>query len=491
MSTKDLADELCTPKSQKQYDFIHSDTDITLFGGAAGSGKTWTGLCRFLRFVNEPLYIGYVIRKTASSLRTGAFETAIRLFTAWESKVKVNRNEMTFKFPSGCRIILKGLDGQAGMDFFQGQEISGAMIDEATHISAEEVSWILTRLRTNSSAKPTAWLTCNPDQDSFLLDWAKWYLHPKKTYETDEKGNTIDVGGRPDPAKNGKVRWYYVIDSLYVWAESKEELIEKYKDYVEEGQNPMSFRFIGATYKDNPMLPKKYISDLMNQSKVEKERLVHGNWYARAEGAGLWKNEWCVKLSSFPNPDDPDDKIIKRVRCWDLAYTEPHDGNLDPDYTVGVLMGKTKNGFYVVEHVVRKQMRVGKLHRFIAEVALKDYDVYGIIPQVLPEDPASGKATFAFTKEYLMQNGVVAVQKVMGSNKRNKLERFKNFASASENGAVYIMEADWNDEYFAELEAFDGTRNVRHDDQVDASSDAFNTLFSKRTIRKNIVKNMF
>ena len=44
------------------------------------------------------------------------------------------------------------------------------------------------------------------------------------------------------------------------------------------------------------------------------------------------------------------------------------------------------------------------------------------------------------------------------------VERFKNFAAASENGAVYIMESDWNDVYFTELEAFDGTRNVRHDD---------------------------
>lgn len=54
---------------------------------------------------------------------------------------------------------------------FGGQEISGAMIDEATHLeSIEEISWILTRLRTNSNAKPTAWLTCNPQFDSWLLD---------------------------------------------------------------------------------------------------------------------------------------------------------------------------------------------------------------------------------------------------------------------------------------------------------------------------------
>ena len=65
-----------------------------------------------------------------------------------------------------------------------------------------------------------------------------------------------------------------------------------------------------------------------------------------------------------------------------------------------------------------------------------------------------------------MSSGVPAVSKVSGSNQRNKVERFKNFAAASENGAVYIMEAEWNDVYFTELEAFDGTRNVRHDDHL-------------------------
>lgn len=456
--------EIYTPKSQRQFDFMWSDTDITVFGGAAGSGKSYVGICRFLRFIEEPEYIGYIIRKTASSLRTGAFETAKKIFKAACPEVKVNQNEMSFRFPSGCRIYMKGMDGQQGFDFFQGQEISGAMIDEATHLSAEEVSWILTRLRTNSSAKPTAWLTLNPDPNSFMLDWVEWYLHPKKTYITEDNGITFDIGGRPDQEKNGTIRWFYVINGLYVWDTDRDRLVEKYKDSVEEEQLPMSFRFIGATYKDNPMIDRKYVSDLLNKSRIEKERLVMGNWLVRPEGSGLWSNDWCKKIKTFPHNEDPDDEIVKRVRCWDLAYTEPHEGNLDPDYTVGVLMAQTKKGYYIVEHVVRAQLKVGKLYRYIADVALKDCDMYGVIPQILPEDPASGKATFAFAREYLMSSGVPAVSKVSGSNQRNKVERFKNFAAASENGAVYIMESDWNDVYFTELEAFDGTRNVRHDD---------------------------
>src|SRR5574344_850581 len=86
--------EIYTPKSQRQFDFMWSDTDITVFGGAAGSGKSYVGICRFLRFIEEPEYIGYIIRKTASSLRTGAFETAKKIFKAACPDVKINQNEM-------------------------------------------------------------------------------------------------------------------------------------------------------------------------------------------------------------------------------------------------------------------------------------------------------------------------------------------------------------------------------------------------------------
>lgn len=219
------------------------------------------------------------------------------------------------------------------------------------------------------------------------------------------------------------------------------------------------------------------------------------NWYIREEGAGYWKHSWCKKIKSFPvqGSDDlpPDDSIDKRVRCWDLAWTEPSDVNPDPDYTAGVMMFRTKKGYYVVENVVRQRMRAGSVYKYICDIAKKDYEYYGIVPQFIPEDPAAGKATYQFAKEYLMSNGITAVNKVTGSKQANKLERFKNFAAASENHAVLIMEAEWNDIYFNELEVFDGTRNTRHDDMVDATSDAFNVLYLKRKVRKKVVGNMF
>lgn len=493
--------DLCMPKSQKQYDFIWSDTDITVFGGSAGSGKTWQGVVRFLRYINEPLYQGYVIRKTQKSLESGAFALAVRLFTAWEPRVKFNKVKMTATFPSGAVIYFKGLDGDASIDYFQGQEVSGALVDEATHIKYEEISWLMTRLRTNADVKANVWFTCNPDPDHFIADWVNWYLYPKDTYKTVD-GRLTNVGGRVDEERNGTVRWYYVIDGFWYWDTDKERLIETHKDKITDpSQKPMSFRFIGATCEDNPVLMKEqpnYKSNLLNKTKVEAERLAYGNWFIREEGAGYFKKEWVKIIRKFPHDDDPEDKVDKRVRCWDLAYTLPHDANPDPDYTASVLMFRTKHGYYCVEHVTRDRKRIGDLYNYIAEVARQDYETYGLVVQYIPEDPAAGKVTYQFARDYLKSRGIIA-NKVKGYGQKSKLERFKNFAAAAENDSVYVMDtahmdteqARWNEYYFNELEVFDGTRNTKHDDMVDATSDAFNVLFTRRKIRKNVTHNMF
>ena len=67
------------PSSPRQAEFLQSNAYITVYGGSAGSGKTYQGLMRFLKYVDDPLFVGYVIRKNATDLKKtgGAFKTAI------------------------------------------------------------------------------------------------------------------------------------------------------------------------------------------------------------------------------------------------------------------------------------------------------------------------------------------------------------------------------------------------------------------------------
>ena len=60
--------------------------------------------------------------------------------------------------------------------------------------------------------------------------------------------------------------------------------------------------------------------------------------------------------------------------------------------------------------------------------------------------------------------------------KLGEQERFAPFCAASEHGGVDILVAEWNDEFFQELESFDGGKKRRHDDIVDSCADGYMML---------------
>ena len=87
----------------------------------------------------------------------------------------------------------------------------------------------------------------------------------------------------------------------------------------------------------------------------------------------------------------------------------------------------------------------------------------------MPQDPgAAGKIV---AKQYLnsLSRFDVKAQPVSGS----KELRATPFAAQWQNGFVDVLIAPWNEEYFSQMESFPESK---HDDMVDASSDAFNEL---------------
>lgn len=191
------------------------------------------------------------------------------------------------------------------------------------------------------------------------------------------------------------------------------------------------------------------------------------NWFVRESSSGYFKREWCQSKSLL------DLNIISYCRAWDIAGNLPSDSLPNPDWTVGVLIGKTKDARYVVVDVVRFRARFGEVMQRIIDTAISDPPNTQII---LPQDPgAAGKAAGQMMIKDLLGEGFAA--RMRPSNK-SKVVRFQPFAAAAQAGLVDYIEAPWNDTYFDELEGFDGSRKVK-DDQCDATSDAFITLAQK------------
>lgn len=278
--------------------YIDSPDHLYLTDGYTVTHNTFMGLMRFLLYIHDPHFVGYVFRETAAQMKKGGgiFPAAVSMFSEYfgddkarlpsQKKLKITKVPMQITFPSGATINFVGLDGDKALEDIRGIEISAAMIDEASSISEEAVLWVTTRLRTKAKMIPNIWLTCNPMPDAFLRKWLEpHYLYPR--------GTVIDgelVEGRADPAQDGKLIWYLRVGSNLEWAGSKKELVDKYSHLFpinpntgENTCNPRSFKFISANCFDNPVLMESdpnYASGLLNQTRVEKERLFYGKQIA-------------------------------------------------------------------------------------------------------------------------------------------------------------------------------------------------------------------
>jgi len=153
------------------------------------------------------------------------------------------------------------------------------------------------------------------------------------------------------------------------------------------------------------------------------------------------------------------------VRAWDLASTA--NPKSDPDFTVGVLMGKhpATQMLYVID-VIRGRWSPAQVEQRIRSTAILDGDETTIR---IPQDPGgAGKFQAAHLASQLRGYSVSTERE-----ERSKEYRANPFAAQCENFLVKLVEAPWNQGFIDELCAFP---NGAHDDQVDAAAAAFRAL---------------
>jgi predicted phage terminase large subunit-like protein len=160
--------------------------------------------------------------------------------------------------------------------------------------------------------------------------------------------------------------------------------------------------------------------------------------------------------------------VIYWVRGWDLAATSEDEGG-DPSYTAGVLMGKRRNGTYVVADVINIRQSASEVRQTIKHTAQLDKDKFKRVRIRLPQDP--GQAGKDQAKSYIKFLSGYDVTAVLESG--SKETRAEPMAAQWQGGNYDILIGDWNEAYFSQLESFPVSK---YKDMVDASSSAFAEL---------------
>lgn len=211
--------------------------------------------------------------------------------------------------------------------------------------------------------------------------------------------------------------------------------------------------------------PEKHSIETLERMELAAPYVFAGQYRQRPSppAGGFFKPDNIEIVDALPS------EIIKEVRAWDLASSE-NEG----DYTAGMRQAKGKDGYIYIVDVQHAQLGPDGVEKRIKQTAEMDGKSVAIR---LPQDP--GQAGKAQAKNFItkLSGFNVKAETVSG----DKITRAQPFAAQVNVGNVKMLRGDWNKAFIEELRNFP---NGKHDDQVDAGSDAFNELNEARTPKK-------
>jgi predicted phage terminase large subunit-like protein len=467
-----------SPQPGPQTAFLSSPADIVIGGGAAGGGKSFGLLMEPLRHVHNPGFGSVIFRREATQVtkQGGLWDTSSEIYQPLGAKS--NRNDLSWTFPSGARIGFGHLQYDKDRFSWDGSQVPLIGFDQLESFTEKLFWYMFSRNRSTCGVKPYIRATCNPVPRTDLVGgWLnrliQWWWDP-------ETGFAI-------PERSGKIRWLMRVPGSdgqmeIRWADTREALIVEHADYIEsrvrelgegarEGLMPKSFTFIPSKLSDNPLLLNAnpgYLASLLALPRVERERLLAGNWKVEESAGKIFNRAWfkLMERADFERLRK-DGKLGRSVRYWDFAGTEGAGC-----YTAGARMTRSDDGRVIIEHMARAQVSYKGRDRLLRSTAERDGHEVEIW---LEQDPGSaGKDIVTHTVTEVLQG--FAVRHVLPTG--DKVKRAGPLASQAEHGNVYLVrdtpDDEWNEEFLAEAHAFE--KAAAYKDQIDAASGGYGRL---------------
>jgi hypothetical protein len=254
-----------TKKQSQAWKLLMDDiTNIVLYGGSAGAGKSWLGclwvitLC--LKYNGIRCLIGRtVLQQLKLTTLNTLFEVLQQMGLKSGEHYVYNGQSNVITFTNKSEIVLKDLQYQPSdpnFDSLGGLELSAIFVDEAAQISQLAYNILKSRLRfklTEYNLIPKILMTCNPGQ---------------------------------------------------VWLKK-----EFYIPYV-QGTLTIDKAFVPALPLDNPHLPPSYIEMLKSLPPSQRRRLLEGDWNYMEEDDSLFNFDH-ISNSVFTNiPQGTDKKYM-------------------------------------------------------------------------------------------------------------------------------------------------------------------------------------
>ena len=277
----------------RQLAFMSRPEEEALYGGAAGGGKSDALVIEALRQVEVPNYRALLLRKTFPQL-ADLIDKTMQYYKPVFPGARYNASAHVWTFPSGAKIYFGSMNHAQDRYNYQGKAYDFIGVDELTHFTWEEYSYIMSRNRpTGPGTRVYIRATANPG--GIGHGWVKArFISPAPPGVRMVSIKTIR---RPDGS---------------------------------EQQMRRSRIFIPSTVFDNPALLKNdpgYLANLASLPEAEKQALLYGSWDSfSGQVFTEWRNDpehykdqrWTHVIEPFPIP-----KHWQIWRGYDFGFSKP------------------------------------------------------------------------------------------------------------------------------------------------------------------------
>src|SRR6056297_1157099 len=273
-----------------------------------------------LKYIDCPNFTGIIFRRETGQLKGlgGLWQTAREIYGQLPkgNQPVLREGYLDATWKNGAKVKYNHMEHAKDRFSHQGLQYTLIGFDEGTHFEFEQVEYLMSRMRSSSKYPSRMIISCNPSPDHFLYDWVEWYLQED---------------GLPDPKKDGVERYFIRRGGDFIWANTKEELIERYSTSRKKAK-PISFTFISAVIYDNPVCLREneqYVNFLEGLNDVDRQRLLLGNWKVREQGVHYFNRENLNKADAIPVG-------ATCCRAWDKASQVPSQKEKFPDFTASI-----------------------------------------------------------------------------------------------------------------------------------------------------------
>lgn len=454
--------EVVISPQPKQEEFLTTAADIALYGGSAGAGKSFSLLLIPLYHIDNSKFKAIFFRRSQVEIRSpgGLWDESMELYRHVGGHPR--QQYLDWTFPSGATVKFAQLENDNAIYNYQGSQVGLLIFDELTHFSEKQFFYMLSRNRSSSGMKPFVRMSTNPDKDSWVRKFIDWW---------------IDDNGFPIAERSGIIRYFVRIDNKTIWADNPAELAAL--GYTE----PKSFTFVPAKLTDNQILMQNdpgYLANLQAQNKVERAKLLDGNWNISYSDYGVVLNR--QDFSRY----DLEEKL-KIPGFFEEAYFVVDGASKTGtanDYSVIGLFAKSrleKGQFYIVDWM-RVKMEEPDLEQALIDKWNHWRSNFQVVPKGINIEDASVGAGLI---QRLPRKGIpVYILKPQ----KDKFLRLNDGLGIIKSKFVNIpYNASWADKFFEECECFRADmkhvvmegESLPHDDQVDTLAYGISTQVNK------------